>query len=598
MTGTTACRAPVPCSGNPDATPPERYPVTGDMVGVLRIEGVIASGGMAHVYKGVHTELEVVRAIKLLKPGYTNENRLRFQTEAKLAANLHHPNIVQIYSVGLWEDHLPYIEMEFVPGISLYDLLAQRKGVPLAVALAITRIVCAALAFAANQSFTVYGKSYLGLVHRDIKPANILLHDNGTVKLTDFGIALPQGVSLHTTSPGMLGTFPYASPEQLDNDTLDSRTDVYSLGCVLYEMITSEKAFPQKTLPELIRCKGGGCYKALKTLVPGVSVEVEECVARALMVDKEKRHPDVAAFARELDGVLDGMEFGAPEVVVRGWMADPDSLPFRMARPVKRPTTLVGTLLPYVLSLVALGVPMLGIIWAYTHYFAESPTVERSLPPHREVEQEERRHAPAPAAAAKQDELRPAISGDGGDRAAPAAAQRGAAQRDGGVREGLRAFERGEYAAAVRFLERGLESGEAVGRDSLRGVLRLFESHLEQGELDRAAVWVRNPIEDGHFYYLAGRYWLSRGDENRAEASFEKSLTSRSILGDESIQKGAWYRARLLDERSSIRPTIENRRQAARAWESYLERACRGGDDSQQRCVHARQRAALLRVDS
>ncbi|NLE01164.1 MAG: serine/threonine protein kinase, partial [Fibrobacter sp.] len=168
----------------------------GDKLGHCRVIELIAAGGMANVYKVWHEQLEVVRAIKILKPGFSDESRGRLETEAKISANLHHHNIVEIYGMGYWNT-IPYIEMEFVDGPSLKELLERYHKLPYQLAVSICHAVCVALQFAFNQDMTLYGKVYDGLIHRDIKPANILISSQGKIKLADFGIARPSEVSLH-----------------------------------------------------------------------------------------------------------------------------------------------------------------------------------------------------------------------------------------------------------------------------------------------------------------------------------------------------------------------------------------------------------------
>jgi eukaryotic-like serine/threonine-protein kinase len=203
----------------------ELLPQAGDQLGHCRIMELIAAGGMANVYKVWHEQLEVIRALKILKPGFSEESRGRLETEAKISANLRHANIVEIYGMGYWND-IPYIEMEFVDGPSLKELLEKNTRFPVPFTLSVVHCVCTALKFAYNQDMTLYGRVYDRLIHRDIKPANILLSSKGVVKLADFGIARPSEASIHTVGSKVMGTFAYLSPEQLNGEKLDQRSDV------------------------------------------------------------------------------------------------------------------------------------------------------------------------------------------------------------------------------------------------------------------------------------------------------------------------------------------------------------------------------------
>ncbi|MDO5577177.1 MAG: serine/threonine-protein kinase, partial [Fibrobacter sp.] len=187
-----------------------------DKIGPNKVILQIGEGGSAKVYKVWHEGLEVVRAVKVLKQYTNREAKERFLTEAKILADIHHPNIIEIHNIGLIDQLFPFIEMEYVDGISIKSLLKQKGKLPLEVALSIAYFICQALHYAHNKDYTLYGKVYDGLIHRDIKPDNIFFSKNGIIKLMDFGIARPQEASLHTVGAKIMGTMVYLSPEQLN----------------------------------------------------------------------------------------------------------------------------------------------------------------------------------------------------------------------------------------------------------------------------------------------------------------------------------------------------------------------------------------------
>jgi CHASE2 domain-containing sensor protein len=218
----------------------------------------LGSGGMADVFLLWKADLEVARAIKLLKPDIDENLAQRFTTESRILSNLNHPNIVQCYNVGQWNS-LSFMEMEYIHGAPLDAMLESRHVLPMGQALAIAMLICRALHYAHNQVVTVYGKTYRGIIHRDLKPANIMVSKAGRIKLTDFGVARPTEVSLDTNSPGtVVGTLPYLSPEQVEGGIVTHRSDLYSLGITLYELLTGRKALPQQDPDELIRAKING----------------------------------------------------------------------------------------------------------------------------------------------------------------------------------------------------------------------------------------------------------------------------------------------------------------------------------------------------
>ena len=195
---------------------------------------ILGEGGMAFVYKARDTQLERFVAIKTLKPNYVNQETFvdRFKREAKTAANLNHPNIVQIFDWGIEEE--PYFVMEYIEGNTLTSIIAKNRTISLSDILFIGAQVSSGL-HAAHQK---------GLVHRDIKPGNIMITPDGKVKVTDFGIVSLQNEESDITKTGsILGTASYISPEQAQGKPVSIESDLYSLGTVLYELIAGKAPF-------------------------------------------------------------------------------------------------------------------------------------------------------------------------------------------------------------------------------------------------------------------------------------------------------------------------------------------------------------------
>ena len=195
---------------------------------------ILGEGGMAFVYKARDMQLERFVAIKTLKPNYVNQETFvdRFKREAKTAANLNHPNIVQIFDWGIEEE--PYFVMEYIEGNTLTSIIAKNRTISLSDILFIGAQVSSGL-HAAHQK---------GLVHRDIKPGNIMITPDGKVKVTDFGIVSLQNEESDITKTGsILGTASYISPEQAQGKPVSIESDLYSLGTVLYELIAGKAPF-------------------------------------------------------------------------------------------------------------------------------------------------------------------------------------------------------------------------------------------------------------------------------------------------------------------------------------------------------------------
>src|ERR671935_1112129 len=209
--------------------------------GRYKILRKLGAGGMADVYLAEDQELGRRVAIKILNDRHANDEQFveRFRREAKNAAALSHPNIVSIYDRGEAEGTY-YIAMEYLEGRSLKELILSRGPAPLNVAIEYVRQILSALRFAHRH----------GIVHRDIKPHNVLVDAEGRVKVTDFGIARA-GTSQMTEAGSIVGTAQYLSPEQARGTNVDQRSDIYSLGIVLYELLTGAVPFNGDTPVEI-----------------------------------------------------------------------------------------------------------------------------------------------------------------------------------------------------------------------------------------------------------------------------------------------------------------------------------------------------------
>jgi beta-lactam-binding protein with PASTA domain/predicted Ser/Thr protein kinase len=202
--------------------------------GRYEIEDLLGQGGMARVFRGTDKVLDRTVAVKVLSPQFAGDDQFvsRFRREAQAAAALNHPNIVSVYDTGDQGD-VHYIVMEYVQGRTLRDVVRQEGPLMPERASEITQAVARALDAAHDA----------GLVHRDIKPGNIMLTREGEVKVMDFGIARTSTGDTLTQTAAVLGTASYLSPEQAQGSAVDARSDIYSLGCVLYEMLTGRAPF-------------------------------------------------------------------------------------------------------------------------------------------------------------------------------------------------------------------------------------------------------------------------------------------------------------------------------------------------------------------
>jgi serine/threonine-protein kinase len=256
--------------------------------GRYRVERLLGHGGMATVYLTHDEELHRPVAVKLLAESLAGDAsfRARFLREARLAARLSHPNVVGVYDVGETEEGRPYIVMEYVPGTTLAGLgpVAPKQAVELAAQ------ACRGLAHAHAA----------GVVHRDVKPQNLLLREDGTVKVADFGIARAAEATALTQAGTVLGSAAYLSPEQALGREVTAAADIYSLGAVLYELLTGRPPYEFESLTDLAAKQSGGQIVPVGELAPAVPQGVEDAVMRSLARNPAYRPASAAAFAREL----------------------------------------------------------------------------------------------------------------------------------------------------------------------------------------------------------------------------------------------------------------------------------------------------------
>ncbi|GGO81878.1 serine/threonine protein kinase [Wenjunlia tyrosinilytica] len=252
--------------------------------GRYRVEGRVAVGGMATVYRAVDTRLDRLLALKVMHPGLASDPGFvdRFIREAKAVARLDHPNVVGVYDQGTDGTYV-FLAMEYVAGCTLRDVLRERGALQPRAALDILEPVLAALG-AAHRS---------GLVHRDVKPENVLIGNDGRVKVADFGLV--RAVDTNTTSTTMgsvLGTVSYLAPEQIEHGTVDARSDVYACGVLLYEMLTGSKPHEGGTPMQVIYKHLNEDITAPSKAHPGLAPELDQLVARASARDAQRRPGD------------------------------------------------------------------------------------------------------------------------------------------------------------------------------------------------------------------------------------------------------------------------------------------------------------------
>ncbi|MFL6099348.1 MAG: Stk1 family PASTA domain-containing Ser/Thr kinase [Actinomycetales bacterium] len=293
--------------------------------GRYEVGPLLGRGGMAEVHVGRDTRLGRAVAIKMLRTDLARDPQFhkRFRREAQAAASLNHPAIVAVYDSG--EDlvpeagganlTVPYIVMEYVEGRTVRDLLSTNSHLDWQESIRITDGVLTALEYSHRA----------GIVHRDIKPANVMLTPTGAVKVMDFGIAraVADSSATMTATQAVIGTAQYLSPEQAKGQPVDARSDLYSTGCLLFELLTGRPPFVGDSPVSVAYQHVGEMPAAPSTLVAGIPPDVDSIVMHALTKDREARYQDAASMRADAEAVLTGHPISAEARGAAGVAAGP-----------------------------------------------------------------------------------------------------------------------------------------------------------------------------------------------------------------------------------------------------------------------------------
>lgn len=282
--------------------------------GRYELRQLIGRGGMAEVHIGNDTRLNRIVAIKILRQDLARDPifQTRFRREAQAAANLNHPAIVAVYDTGEetvkssdgTQIQVPYIVMEYVEGHTVRELLTDGNPVPINEALEIVSGVLDALEYAHHQN----------LVHRDIKPGNVMITTTGKIKVMDFGIAraLTDSQATMTQTDAVVGTAQYLSPEQARGEQVDARSDLYSTGCLLYELLTGVPPFKGDSAVAVAFQHVSQLPRVPSSIAPDIPEALDRVVMKALAKDRDERYPDAAHMRADLRNAVLGGTVAAP----------------------------------------------------------------------------------------------------------------------------------------------------------------------------------------------------------------------------------------------------------------------------------------------
>jgi serine/threonine protein kinase/tetratricopeptide (TPR) repeat protein len=342
-------------------TPREEVTTGSTFAGRYHIIEELGKGGMGKVYRALDRKLNEEVALKLIKPEIASDRKTleRFQNELKVARKIRHCNVGGMYEL-LEDRDLHYITMEYVTGEDLKSLIRRVKQIPIATAISITKQICDGLSEAQK----------LGVVHRDLKPSNIMIDKDGNARIMDFGIARSLKEKGITGAGVMIGTPEYMSPEQVEGKEIDQRTDIYSLGIILYEMVTGRVPFEGDTALTIAVQHKTEEPKDPREFNTQISEDLTHVILRCLEKDKDKRYQS----AGEVHSELSKIEKGIPttEKIV----------PERKPLTSREITVTFGLRKLFIPALVFIGIVIIGlVIWQLLPQkeVVSAPKIENSV---------------------------------------------------------------------------------------------------------------------------------------------------------------------------------------------------------------------------
>lgn len=268
------------------------------------ISGILGQGGAAVLYEIKNKDLGFQRAVKLLRPNHNQESLERFLKEFKVCAQLSHPNIPVVHTVGQWHG-IPYIEMEKITGFSLLEMITKFAPLPVGLVTAVGISICKALDYIHHCRYEIDKKDFRGFLHLDLKPSNIMLSDSGVLKIMDFGMATPlfeAKKGLHPDSS--IGSSQYIAPEILFGKSVpDARSDLFSLGCILFELATGTRVFSGSNINEIMGVRRNHSIPSIKKIDKTIPESLIKLIEKCLTLEKDDRPDNALSVRNQLEKI-------------------------------------------------------------------------------------------------------------------------------------------------------------------------------------------------------------------------------------------------------------------------------------------------------
>ncbi len=529
------------------------------------VKSVLGKGGASVVYEIWNPQLEVFRAVKLWRLSHSEKSLKRFEQEIKITAKLKHPNIVEIHSAGKWNG-LPYMETEKVEGSDLKTMISTRGAFPEIVVSAIALSICRALIYAHNHLYTLADKTCRGVVHCDIKPANIMISHSGVVKLMDFGIAHPTSDAGSANNSPVTGSVQYMSPEQLESKPVDCRSDLYSLGVLLYEMYSGKKAFPAETLEELIQKRKDDNFEPLDCLGINVSQRAMDIVEKLMQTDPDKRFQSAFELMEELQKVYWKATDLQPQAVIYGFLGG-NELELKKNRSLRR--FFVPTLAASCFLLIALYLVLSSIYskdssknqglrqTTFSSTVGTKPLQENQIDRIKELETAAPRPAAPPSAVSK-------------SSTAPVKTSRVKAKPQVKTKSRpVQNVSKAQKTEPAPVAETTVEKVETETSLTPESVLEKISGLIKKGELTSAELMIeKNPLNDGEYHLLNAELLLKKNQLKSAKTEVLKALRvpSSRISSSELRNRFLYLKASILTADFNESPSNQSGQEAMEAW--------------------------------
>ncbi len=560
-----------------------------------RITAVLGEGGSAIVYQVWNELLSVKRAVKLLKPTASVESHQRFSQEMKILAQLSHTNIINVHSVGKWQN-LPYIEMDYVDGPSLETLLERKGRIPLVVAIAIAVEVAKALDYTHHHRYRIDNIEYHGLLHRDLKPGNILLPRFDTVRLSDFGIATLSTVSkTSTTQTGkIIGSMQYLAPEQLEEKSVDHRSDIYSFGVMLYEMVTGHRMFPERNVSKLVRQRVKDEYLPLNSHGVKLPPDLTKLINSMISLKPTDRPTSMKKVLTQLQHIFRHFHERSPEEIISRYL-NGESVGSSIRRKPKREHNPMKLMFIGGVSAVLLMVAMFagGLFWYGSQnnpafldeiqgvFAANSDdTSSEAIRVNVIVNKLTDSSSTNQNNSARVNQQRTSNSSSNipsslprtGDYAGDTLSMLDLCLQDLGIKDTLRAFQ--ELEKSQKHSQIISLYSDLTPQMKQNKIAQLMHHRAIRGLGQEGKTYYdNNQISDGEYYLSKGLYLFSRGQYQRAIWIFRVAKTTPATLmnRDELLQEVLFYSARAESELYASHPTDQRLKSTLDSWHELFE---------------------------